>query len=153
MPNKTRSLLLKDNIILDLPAVLLICVTSVTQNWPVSEWQGQKAFLNLPSCFHRCQGISGLCLASRRQARGAWNQPQFPLPPLPVPLSYPGLAFWGPGGASEACPGPSASSAHGQPLDRSTSQAAKHLVSLPHTELLADFPSRKHFGGIFLSFS
>lgn len=146
MPNETWSLLLKDKIFLDLYEVLLIYVTSVTQNWPVSEWQGQKAFLNLSSCSHCCQGISGLCLVSRRQARGAWNQP---VSASPSSRSHPGLAFRGAGGASEACP--SASAAHGQPLDGSTSQAAKHLVSLPHTGLLADFPSRKHFWGIFLS--
>ena len=74
-------------IIVDLPEVLLVYFTSVPQIWSVSECQGQKAFLNRPSCSRSCQSISGLCPEDKRQARGTWNQPRFLLLLLtPPPL-------------------------------------------------------------------
>lgn len=116
------------------------------QIWSISEWQAQKAFLNLSSCSHSHQSISGLCLGYERQARGAWNQAVSasssslsPIPSKPLILSG-WRSFW----CLSRSPVPTL---HRGRLSRG---APSTLPNIPchflSTKLSDDFPSRQHFG-------
>ena len=143
MSNKTQHLLINTKlqnikIIVDLPEVLLVYFTSVPQIWSVSEWQGQKAFLNRPSCSRSCQSISGLCPEDKRQARGTWNQPRFLLlllTPPPLLALQCRVAGGAPMAASSARP--------------TLPNVQCHFLS---ARLSADFPGRTPLGEFFCHF-
>lgn len=118
------------------------------QIWSVSEWQGQKAFLNLSSCSHSCQSISGLCLEYKRQARAAWNHS---LCFLFFPLSHPIKTSNSEWLRELLMPVqvPSANPAHGNLSRGAHSKLPNIHCHFLGTKLLDDFPSRQHLREFF----
>lgn len=131
-----------------MPKVLPVYFTSVTPNLGCEQMEGQKAFLNLSSCSHSCQSISGLCLErgekpEEHEINHSFHFLFFPLPhPIKASISE-GLAE-----VMMLFQIPSANSEHGQPLEKSTFQAAMFSI----TSSALNFEMNVWAGNIFGKF-